>query len=302
MLALVQSNRLEALAEALAITLREQPLAPLAAEIIVVPSAGIGRWLGFELADRLGIIANTRFAFPASYVWSLFADVLPQVPRQSPFDPGRMIWRLMRLLGRTRADAAFASVAHYLASGAIGRRADLARALAARFDAYAAYRPEWLEGWLAGRRYGLGEHEAWQAILWGELAADAPHLPHIHPKEAFFSNLDTNPAARDRLPARISLFGVDSIAPLYLEIIERLGEYVDVVLYLLSPSREYWGHIVRPRTIARTEVAEPLAASYLESGNRLFASLGQHGRALFDALAARAPPGVEHFPAPDGNS
>jgi exodeoxyribonuclease V gamma subunit len=65
-----QSNRLERLADALGRRCREPAGGTLESEQIVVPNAGMGRWLSLRLADRLGVCLNVEFRFPAAFVWS----------------------------------------------------------------------------------------------------------------------------------------------------------------------------------------------------------------------------------------
>jgi exodeoxyribonuclease V gamma subunit len=294
LLRLVHGNRIDALADHLVETLATDPPDVFADEIVVVPSAALGRWLGFHVATRLGITGGIRFPFPAAWVWSLFADVLPELPRESPLDPGVMTWRLVRLLADVPEAPEFAPVRRYLGAGDVAARYELARALAAQFETYAAYRPEWLARWMEPGRKGargpaaahpsLGEHEAWQASLWRALVADQPSLPHAHPSEKFFEAIGSDLFARERLPKRVSLFAVDALAPLYFEILRKLAEHVDVTFYLPNPSREYWGLVARPGTVARAEAKGATALAHLESGNPILASLGQHGRSLFDRL------------------
>lgn len=294
MLRLVHGNRLDTLADRLVETLRDDPLDVFADEIVIVPSAALGRWLGFHVASRLGIAGGIRFPFPAAWVWSLFADVLPDLPRESPLDPAVMTWRLARLLSDVPATPEFAPVRRYLGDGGVDRRYELARALAAQFESYAAYRPEWLARWLESGRKGsrgaaaahpsLGEHEAWQAALWRRLVDDQPTLPHVHPSEKFFAAIASDLFARERLPQRVSVFAVDALAPLYFEILRTLAEHVDVTFYLPNPSREYWGLVARPGTVARAAAKGAAELAHLEAGNPILASLGQHGRSLFDRL------------------
>ena len=92
MLNIFQSNRVEILADALAEAMRTSSAGALQTETVVVQSSAMSRWLSFALAERLGITANVRFAFPASYIWSLFGAVLPQVSAQSPFEPEVLGW------------------------------------------------------------------------------------------------------------------------------------------------------------------------------------------------------------------
>jgi hypothetical protein len=95
-LRLFTSNRLETLAGKLAETMHAPLPSPVQAEIVVVQSQGMARWLQLELARRLGVCANVRFPFPKAFVWEVFVP-RPAVPDQPDFDPETLAWRLMRL-------------------------------------------------------------------------------------------------------------------------------------------------------------------------------------------------------------
>lgn len=283
MLSIAQSNRVDALADALAQSLREPRGAALEPETVIVQSSGMARWLSLALAERLGIAANIRFPFPAGFVWTLIGDVLPDVPRSSPFDPEVLTWRLMALLAGPQGRA-HARLAHYLADGDARKRHELARRLAQSFDRYLTYRPDWIDAWSAGKSLGLGADEPWQAELWRALAADLPAAAREHPRERFFAALSRDAAARERLPSRVHLFAVQAMPPAYLDDFRRLAAHIDVRAYALNPCREYWGDIIKRRELARQTVENEAQAGFAEVGNSLLASLGRHGRAFFDAL------------------
>ena len=71
-----RSNRSEELVAALAEVVRRPLRDPLAAEIIVVQSRGMERWLAFELSERLSLWANAEFPFPRNVLDHLHALVL----------------------------------------------------------------------------------------------------------------------------------------------------------------------------------------------------------------------------------
>jgi len=204
MLYLHLSNRPQALAAALAAVMRADPLPLLEEETVVVPSSALARWLGFRLADALGIAMRITFDFPAIQVWRLFGRVLPDVAANTPFDPVQMRWRLLRLIVAGGPPA----VQHYL-QGDDGRRAwELAGRLAGLFDRYLVDRPDWIARWNAGGRCDLGPDEDWQAALWQLLAAELVAAGGGHPRERFFAALQGEPRLRAPLPRRISLFAV----------------------------------------------------------------------------------------------
>ncbi len=302
MLSVHHSNSLDRLADALAHTITTAPLAPMTPEIIVVPATGLARWLTTALTERIGIVANTRFVLPASYSWTLIRSVLADVPERSPLAPEVLQWRIARLLGQLPSTPAYAPVRRYLGEGGAARRLDLARELAALIDRYAIERPGWIEAWIDGKRVAelepFAAYQAWQAGLLRSIARESPNLPHVHPRERFFRALDGDIVAQSCLPGRVSVFGVGALPQLYLDFFAQLGRHVEVTVYVPNPCREYWGQIDRHRRVERAALAGERLAAYLESGNRLFASLAQQGRAFFDELVKLDSPGDQLFVEP----
>ena len=302
MLNIFQSNRVEILADALAEAMRTSSAGALQTETVVVQSSAMSRWLSFALAERLGVTANVRFAFPASYIWSLFGVVLPQVSAQSPFEPEVLSWTFMGLLESDARLRKQARLAHYLSTGDARQRHELARRLAEVYDRYLVYRPDWIAAWSEGKTVGLGTDEGWQAMLWRAAAAGAGDHMHAHPRESFYAAIARDAEARARLPQSLHLFAMDALPPMYLEVFEHLAAHVDVTLYALNPCREYWGDIVKRRALARQAATDTPADTYLEVGNSLLASMGVHGRAFFDALAELRSREAAHYVEPAGDT
>ena len=298
MLHLHLSNRPAALVAALAALQRVDPLPLPEPETVVVPSTALARWLGLRLADALGIATQNAFVFPAAYVWQLFGRVLPEVAASSPFDRAALQWRLLRLLGASRAP----EIRHYLEGDDGTRRFELAGRLAALFDRYLVERPDWIAAWSAGRQCGLGADEAWQADLWRALLAELPQVAQEHPRERFLAALRARPALRARLPRRLGLFCVEAMPALYWDVFAALAEWIDLHVFVLAPCRSYWGDIERTRTRLRLEIEQPDAAVLFETGHPLLASLGrarQHATVRLADTAAQLP-SAEHayFAAP----
>ncbi|HKO88902.1 MAG TPA: exodeoxyribonuclease V subunit gamma, partial [Burkholderiales bacterium] len=284
MLHIFQSNRLEILADDLERRLREARGTPLATQTIIVQERALSRWLSLSLAERFGVAANIAYPFPAAHLWSLFGRVLKDLPAESPFDPAVLRWHCMKWLESAEA-ARHPRLQPVLAGGTL-RRHEFAQRLAALFDRYLVYRPDWIDHWHAGKSHGLGEDEVWQAALWREIAAATPATMRAHPAERFFATLADNESACAALPRHLHLFALQALPPMYLNMYARLAEWTEVHLYALNPCEQQWGDIVR-----RREQALKLAQAgegidlHLEIGNNLLASLGRHGRAFFDALS-----------------
>lgn len=285
MLDLYHANDLESLGE-LACALLAQPQAdPLAPARVVVPSQGMGRWLTLQLARRQGIAMHLEIQLPARFVWDLARQLLGALPPQSAFNPATLAWRLYDWLCEDAHLARAPRLARYLEGGDERRRLALAARIADVFDQYLLYRDDWLAAWERGATLDLGADEDWQALLWRELTADGhPHRARLLGE--LLARLHDD-APLPGLPERLLVFGISSLPPHHLRVLEGLARHVHVVLFALNPSREAWGDIRDIRELAREEGQGP-DDWYLDVGHPLLASLGKQGRDFFDALFALA--------------
>lgn len=277
MLHVHRSNRAEKLVDSLAI-LVSKPLAdPWLRETIVVHGKGMERWLSMELSRRLGVWANPSFPFPRT----LLGDVMRRLfgtdaAKGAAFEPEALLWRIAHLLPDLCLRAEFAPVRSYLEGDERGvRRFELAAEIAATFDRYVLYRPEMITGW---EERGV---EGWQPALWRALVGGEPPAHLAARVRALIERLRAGPVEIQGFPARISVFGLSTLAPLYLHAFAALARSVDVHFFLLAPSREFLGDLVTPRQEARLrrrQLELPFAADlHLERGHALVGSLGKLG-------------------------
>ena len=293
MLRLYQSNQLELLAGQLAELLAQPVSAPLQKELVVVQHPGMARWLSQQIAGRLGICANLDFPMPAAFIWQLFERLLPDVPHQDGYQPRRLAWRIHAQLSDLSHHPLYGEVTDYLSDGDELRRFQLAQRLAALFDRYLLYRPDWIVPWQEGRSVVSGD--SWQADLWRRLASeDARHWVSLQQQLYRFAAMAQRP---DNIPSRVSVFGVPTLSPGYLEIVRQLASWMDVHLFLLNPCEAHWADIVTPAEEARLSLASTSLGEelYLDVGHPLLASLGRQGRDFFAAINEMDPGGEELF-------
>jgi exodeoxyribonuclease V gamma subunit len=273
------SNRMERLVEALAGVVARPLASPFTAELIVVQSKGMQRWLAMELARRFGVWANCTYPFPNSLIWQLFRAVLPEVPDTSPFSPEVLAWRIMDLLPGLLSRKEFGPLRTYLAGDRDGlKRFQLAQRIADTFDQYTLFRPDTLLAWEGG---GEADPEGdWQAVLWRELSADDTGRHRGRLKEEFCRQAAGAPAGSG-MPERISVFGISYLPGYHMDILAAAARTTDVHLFLLSPTSEYWADIVSDREMARRTPEERLLRI---AGNPLLASLGRLGRDFSDTV------------------
>lgn len=287
MLHLVQSNRLEALAAALAERLQTAPLAdPLQVETIVVPHAGVGRWLQLWLADRFGVAAQLRFELPGQCLGRLLDSVVGSGSGLTRWQRGALQWRLFDLLAALPPASELAPLRRHLAQAERGDglgRWGLAEHVADVFDAYQQFRPDWLAAWRRGERLPAGDDDgAWQAALWRELAAQIGAGDRSQLLRRGCQALADGAGLAD---PRLILFGHGVLAPDLLRFFAALAQQLPVWAFLTAPCREYFADLRGARERARHPLPDD---TLLPPVAELLASLGRRAREAQDLL-------VEHW-------
>ena len=295
MLNLNLSNRFEDLLAALLKNLHSSPASVFEPERIIMPSAAVKRCLTMAIADTFGVCANVEFSFLAQWLWRQVGHLVP-VQKTSPFSSTVLVWRILRLLEEPGFADPYPRLSAYLSSSDELMRYDLAARLASLMEQYVIYRPDWLSAWAKGERVDIvpADHkkfdtiesdQRWQAALWRQIAAETGTLEK-QPVELFFEAIsDNEEKAASLLDARIHLFCEPSIAPQYIEMLEKLGRLIDIELYVLNPCREYWFDIIDSRKLAY--LANRQKDLYHETGNALLASWGKQTKASLESMHDR---------------
>ena len=299
MLRLMLSNRFEILLASLLDRLASERCAPLEAQQVIIPSSALRRRVELACADHLGIGANLKFSYLGEWVWLQISRLI-EIDVESPFTPPALAWRIYEVFGDTAFVARHARLAAYLHDADPLMRFELAQRVAQLIEAYVTYRPAWLAAWSAGQRAGLpatahasADDEAWQAALWRRLAGELGTSPE-HPAATFFREIERRGAAATGLvglPTSASLFCLQTLPPLYLDILQRLARWVDLKLFVLNPCREYWFEIVDRKRLGY--LAQQGRLAYHESGNALLAAWGGQTQAHVDLLLGDAAAIVE---------
>ncbi|MDB4989181.1 MAG: helicase/exodeoxyribonuclease gamma subunit [Myxococcaceae bacterium] len=241
-----RSNRLELLAGRLAEVVRTPLGDPFARECIAVQGPGMERWLAATLARELGVWGNPWFPFPRALL-ELFLEAAaePNSEREGAprFDAQSLTWQIAKQLPGLLDDPVFREVASYLEGDKQRERLlDLSRRLAESFDQYVIYRPELVLSWERGSESHF-QAKLFRSLLEGKparhLAQRMSTFEHALREGRFLST------AGNALPERVSLFGISTLPPAFLSVLSQLSERLDVHVFLLTPSREYWGDLDR---------------------------------------------------------
>lgn len=245
------SNQLDVLKILAAAVIEHDPLDdPFAAETVLVQSPGMAQWLQMELAQTFRIAANIDFPLPATFIWDMFVRVLPDIPGESAFSKASMSWKLMHRLPELLMDDDFVSLRHYLHDDSDKRKLfQLCSRVADLFDQYLVYRSDWLNRWEQGELIdALGEAQRWQSALWRDLvqyteALGQPKWHRANLYARFIHTLDNASQPPAGLPARVFIFGISALPPVYLQALQALGRHIDIHLLFTNPCRDYWGDI-----------------------------------------------------------
>lgn len=279
MLKVIYSNSMAQLAAHLTETQQLDPLPPLQAETIMVQSNELARWLNLYLASNQSIAAHIEFPFPSAWLWKLFRQVWPDIPRESPYSTDAMSWKIFELLPTIKKLSEFEAISRYLGETNDPRKMlDLAQRIADSFDQYLMYRPDWIVQWEVGKTTN------WQGALWQLLTQDDPEPMHrARLLQKMQQTLSDDQFPLEALPPRIAIFGLTAMPPIYLDLLAEIARFTEINLYFLSPSEEYWGDLLNQKSQARQRLLfddEALTAS----GHPLLASLGKLGQIFFEQL------------------
>lgn len=288
------SNDTDILMDHCAKNIQSNPLAPFEEESFLVQSRGMASWVKLKLSQKLGIFSHSSFYFPEQTIWKILQGFLGFENRQNPYTKEGMAWKVFEILEdflNTKPDA-FAPILGYIGeSKDENRMFRLSRQIATVFDSYLAYRPDMLIGWGRGRD-PVGSHK-WQAVLWRALrdSLDEKSFPELVLE---MSNAG-DPKCPELLPKRLSVFGVSTLPPLFLDILHAYGKVRPLHLYTLQPAPVMWGDVLsekwKLRALSRIKHSENgtsgEAAVHIETGNPLIGSFGRTGRDFFNLLIDR---------------
>ncbi len=277
MFILHSSNKTENLVAHLAAVIENAPLAsPFEKEVFLIQSQGMERWLSQQLASYFKVWGNYQFLFPGKFFSSL-AQKIDSRLKDAAFDRNLMLWRIEALLRRLDSDESL-PVKQYLSGENFAlKRYQLAQQLAQIFDQYQMMRPDMLAGWQRNETLYHTATERWQKALWQQISAQTgnKHRGSLWLDVIAKLNAAEEGAFSRSLPERISVFGINTMPPLFLSYLEGLSKHCQLHLFLLNPAQTFWADLASKRQRAEDENF---------AGHPLLPVLGQQGREFQEML------------------
>ncbi|WP_426357319.1 exodeoxyribonuclease V subunit gamma [Pseudocolwellia sp. HL-MZ19] len=313
------------------------PLPIFSKDVVIVQNAGMQHWLNMSLAKQRGISMNIDYALPSQFLWKLVRTIASEedVPDQSPFSREVLAWRIFTLLANKEVmdDADFTTATRYwntqtntqissesdsfshrsfnteFASEEDLKRYQLACQMADLFEQYLIFRPIWIDNWENGNftagfvkdeESDVADIAKWQGKLWYLLTREQSYNP-INLIEQAINQLKEGrfdqQHLKNSLPKRISFFGINIMAPMWLSFVNELSEYVDVHFFHLNPCYSYWGDVITEKQAIKSiqkwvDGYNDITASV---GNPLLANLGQQGREFMALLHGYSTINIDAF-------
>ncbi len=296
------SNRVEKLAARLVDVSQALPLAnALSQETVMTLNPGIARWLQFEIAKNTGVSFGWDFPLPGKLFSRVLKGFEPSFEATGAFPEDLARWHLLDLLDHLEEHPRFAQVRGYCQQADGTSRLAFANRLTKLYDEYLVYRPDTITAWEDDPN---SSHFDWQAELWRRLLRKLyPRIKTPRHIARLWQELTRGQILELGLqpshwPERLFVFGVSSLAPLYLDLLDQLARYRPVHVFLLQPSDQYWADFKTSKQIQKiaqkqarksgSRIVKPEDWLY-ETGNPLLPSFGKQSQMFLDLLIDKNP-------------
>lgn len=279
---LYQSNKLKTLVRQLSDILSSNPSSPLDTDIIVVQHHGMAQWISLQLAAINGIAAHLEFPLPGRFLGDMLNTFTGTTADLSGFEQPVLLWRIFDALPQLATQDQFKEVHQYIQGNTQAIKCyQLAEAISDIFDKYQVYRPDIISQW------DQGNDQSWQAELWRHVSQGVVHKAELF--TTFLSQHGKKSFCPPDLPRRCFLFGLNSLPPVYLELLVQMSTCSEIHLFHLSPCQEYWGDLQSEKEQARQNkkrghTLQEQQDLYITTGNPLLSSWGAVGRDFLQHL------------------
>ncbi|MEW6526417.1 MAG: exodeoxyribonuclease V subunit gamma [Spirochaetota bacterium] len=292
MIHLHTSNNLEYLSQILGEHLFRGKKDILSQHTVIVQSLGMQRWISLKIAEQFGVFTNCRFPFPENFAQEIYRAVIPDYELSPLYTNKALVWLLFSILPQCINEKPFEQVKNYLmVDGTVSqmRLYQLAHRLAKLYDEYVVYFYKDILQW------EKNPTTQWQVLLWHYIKntiADSKmcHKAQIleYALKALLDSKNTQ-ALKEKLPGEVFLFGITVLPEYYITLFNAISSIVDVHIFQLNPSKEYWFDVRTEKTILR--IKQKIKSKrisiddlHLETGNPLLALLGKVGQEYIGML------------------
>ncbi len=266
-------------------------LAPLEPEIVVVQTDGIKKWLSLNFAQSKGICCNVEYLSPKKVIYNLLSQIGLNFNENYLYEKENLFWLILNIISKSDED--FGPLSKYIRDidnsdikNDEVKLAQIAAATSDLFDQYFTYRPQLIDNWEKGsKKYVNNEKskidEEWQFNLFSRIKEKIVEktLPtQIY--ELLDKKLNNE---KQVLYKRINFFAISVLPPFYIFILNKFAPYLDIYLYLLNPSSDFWYEDISEKAekkIALT-TGKDVEEQYYSVKKGILTDFGKLGRDFF---------------------
>ena len=255
---------------------------------VVVPNQAMGVWLKDRITKKHGICANVDCV-------TLLGPILQQIylannPQFEIYDFNQAKFIIYDILCHQSIECADSDEINtylYDSNGLVDKfkAYQLASQLQGIFHEYIYLRTSELV------QLDKSGFRQWQKIIWRKFMEQIGGQKTFLDIYRYFAELDIDDV-KLKLPTQLFIFGLTSVYPSQLEIIQKLSNRINIYWYYQPCSHEYYGDLLSAKARAKIEqklLRKPdlsIEDLYLTDGNPLIANLGQQSRELIELLRA----------------
>ena len=209
---------------------------------------------------------------------------------KDPWEKNHLVWKILELLPELikREDAKI--IKSWLKKSKKENEQinldswDLANHIAEMFDDYILYRPHIIKQWLSKKNkkntsidISINKNVVWQEILFNLLHEKINKDPFCIQVEKAIEVLKKDDISKIDYPKNLYIYGLSSLAPLQIDLIQALSKVINIKIYLISPCNDLWQRCETRRQQFRNTWNTPPDRQWLLESPRLEAFLGRMG-------------------------
>ncbi len=290
MLTIYRSNKAEWLAEILGQELRLNPPEITEEVNIVVSTWPSSRWLSEKISIINNINALVKYPFPGTYLKRLVKTIIDIDPNEKdPWEKNHLVWNILELLPELIKEEEAQVIRSWLKTSEkeddqINLNLwDLANSIAEIFDDYILYRPQIIKQWLrkkskkSSREICVNKNILWQEKLFNLLYKNINKDPFCIQVEKAIKRLEKDDISILDYPKNLYIYGLSSLAPLQIDLIQAFSKVINIKIYLISPCNDLWQRCEARRLQFKNTWNTPPDRQWLLESPRLEALLGRMG-------------------------
>ena len=283
------SNDLDELSAKFLEVIDSKKIEPLDPEVVVVQTEGIKKWLSLKIAKTNGICCNVKYSSPKKLIFELLECLGVNFAEKHALERSNLFWLILNILTKNPED--YGQLSAYISDNNEVKLVQIANIISDLYDQYFTYRPCLISEWEKGegsKKYDDNPDAYWQLTLFRKICEKTgtksfPTAVLDLLKQPL--NIDET-----KLLKRVNFFAVSVLPPFYIEILNFFAPFLDIYMYLLNPSSDYWYEDIPEIAgdkIAKQAGLDDVKDQYYSVKQNLLADFGKLGKDFFSSLLAK---------------